>query len=145
MLVKLNRTDRRAGLAAALLAALAVGGMTEAPAQPARGTAPLGGEPQGTQAHWRPRVIASSPRAGTSAVDPVIRQISVTFDQDMGTEISWTGRANTAEFPATPAGQSAHWRDRRTCVLPVNKRPAEGCPPIRSIIPSRPGRSPDIS
>jgi hypothetical protein len=31
--------------------------------------------------------------------------------------MSWTGGGS--EFPKSPEGQKAHWRDKRTCVLPV--------------------------
>jgi hypothetical protein len=33
--------------------------------------------------------------------------------------MAWTKRDNGPYFPTTPDGQQARWRDRRTCVLPV--------------------------
>jgi len=50
-------------------------------------------------------------------VDPGLKEITVTFDRDMAAGFSWTGGG--PEFPPAPAGAKARWRDRRTCVLPV--------------------------
>ena len=50
-------------------------------------------------------------------MDPALKEITVTFDQDMGGGMSWTGAG--PEFPSIPDGKQAHWRDKRTCVLPV--------------------------
>jgi len=41
----------------------------------------------------------------------------VTFDQDMDKGFSWTGGG--PEYPTSPQGAKAQWRDKRTCVLPV--------------------------
>ena len=48
---------------------------------------------------------------------PRLKEITVTFDQDMGGGFSWTGGG--PDYPPTPEGQKAQWRDKRTCVLPV--------------------------
>ena len=48
---------------------------------------------------------------------PRSTEITVTFDQEMGGGMSWTGGG--PEFPPSPEGQKAQWRDKRTCVLPV--------------------------
>ena len=75
---------------------------------------PSSARAQGTM----PRVIATSPAVGAEDVDPSIGEITVTFDRDMGKGMSWTG--GPPDFPPIPEGQRAHWRDARTCVLPVN-------------------------
>jgi hypothetical protein len=64
-----------------------------------------------------PRIIKTSPDIGATEVDPGLTEITVTFDRDMGDGMSWTGGGS--EFPKSPEGQQARWRDKRTCVLPV--------------------------
>ena len=64
-----------------------------------------------------PQIVSTSPARGASDVDPGLKEITVTFDQDMEAGMSWTGGG--PEFPSTPEGQKGHWRDKRTCVLPV--------------------------
>lgn len=64
-----------------------------------------------------PRIVATSPANGATGVDPGLTEITVTFDQDMAEGFSWTGGG--PQYPKTPQGQRPHWRDRRTCVLPV--------------------------
>lgn len=64
-----------------------------------------------------PKIIATSPAVGATDVDPALTEISVTFDQDMGGGMSWTGGG--PEFPPARQGQKAQWRNKRTCVLPV--------------------------
>lgn len=64
-----------------------------------------------------PRVVATMPPAGSTDVDPELKYITVAFDQDMGEGFSFTGGG--PEFPAVPEGKGPVWKDRRTCVLPV--------------------------
>jgi len=64
-----------------------------------------------------PRVVTTSPPIGATDVYPALTEITVTFDQDMGGGMSWTGGG--PEFPAAPEDQKAQWRSPRTCVLPV--------------------------
>jgi beta-lactamase regulating signal transducer with metallopeptidase domain len=64
-----------------------------------------------------PKIIATSPAVGASDVDPGLTEITVTFDQDMGGGMSWTGGG--PQFPPTREGQKAQWRNKRTCALPV--------------------------
>ena len=78
---------------------------------------PAAGSPAGSNAQAPPRIIATSPAVGAKNVDPELTEITVTFDQDMGGGMSWTGGG--PEFPPSPEGQKAQWRDKRTCVLPV--------------------------
>ena len=64
-----------------------------------------------------PQIVSSSPARGAKDVDPALKEISVTFDQDMDGGMSWTG--GPPQFPPTPQGKKAYWRDKRTCVMPV--------------------------
>ena len=67
-----------------------------------------------------PKVIKAVPDNGATNVDPDLREIRVTFDQDMNrVSYSWTGGGET--FPKL-RGQP-RWIDRRTCVLPVQLEP----------------------
>jgi len=68
-----------------------------------------------------PSIVSTSPATGATDVNPALSEITVTFDRDMGGGFSWTGGG--PEFPSSPAGQKAHWRDKRTCVLPVQLEP----------------------
>ena len=68
-------------------------------------------------AQGAPQIVSSSPARAATEVDPALKEITVTFDQDMEEGMSWTGGG--PELPPTPEGQKAHWRDKRTCVLPV--------------------------
>jgi hypothetical protein len=68
-----------------------------------------------------PRVVASFPPDGATEVDPAIKEITVTFDQDMQPGFSFTG--NKPEFPPSPEGAEPDWRDKRTCFLPVQLEP----------------------
>jgi hypothetical protein len=68
-------------------------------------------------AQGAPQVVSCSPTRGASDVDPALKEITVTFDQDMEEGMSWTGGG--PEFPSIPEGKKAHWQDKRTCVLPV--------------------------
>lgn len=64
-----------------------------------------------------PNIVATSPAVGATDVDPTLKEITVTFDQDMRGGFSWTGGG--PDFPPASEGQKAQWRDKRTCVLPV--------------------------
>jgi hypothetical protein len=64
-----------------------------------------------------PKIVATSPVAGATEVDPAVTEITVTFNQEMDSGMSWTGGG--PQFPTSPEGQKAQWRDKRTCVLPV--------------------------
>jgi beta-lactamase regulating signal transducer with metallopeptidase domain len=110
MIAKFRRTNRVPALAGALFIGLGLVTLTDAQTagkSPARNAA--GGRP--------PNIIATSPPVGATDVDPGLKEIIVTFDQDMGGGMSWTGGGS--EYPPAPEGQRARWRDKRTCVLPV--------------------------
>ena len=66
----------------------------------------------------RPVVIKCVPDAGSTAVDPGITEIRVTFSKDMqpGTW-SW-GMINKESYPGT-SDSPRYLDDKRTCVLPV--------------------------
>lgn len=66
-----------------------------------------------------PRIVSTTPKIGASDVDPGLKEITVTFSQDMGRGFSWTGGGPL--FPKT-AGKPS-WRTTRTCVLPVALEP----------------------
>lgn len=85
------------------------GAVAEAPSS-------LAETPVQSQGQW-PRVIATSPQIGETGVVTSVNEITVTFDRDMLTGMSWTG--GPPEFPPTDESQKAKWKDKRTCVLPV--------------------------
>lgn len=64
-----------------------------------------------------PHVVATTPAVGATDVNPALTEITVAFDQDMGSGMSWTGGG--PDFPVGREGEKAYWRDKRTCVLPV--------------------------
>ncbi len=68
-----------------------------------------------------PQIASSEPARGAKDVDPGLKEITVTFDQDMEGGMSWTGGG--PQFPKIPAGKKGYWRDKRTCVLPVKLQP----------------------
>jgi hypothetical protein len=76
-----------------------------------------GGLSSAHAAQGAPQIVSASPARGASDVDPALKEVAVTFDQDMEEGMSWTGGGS--EFPPIPEGKQAHWRDKRTCVLPV--------------------------
>ncbi len=69
-----------------------------------------------------PRILFTKPANSATDVDPLIKEISVTFDQDMSEGFSWTGSG--PEYPPSPDGAAVQWRGKRTCVLPVKLQPA---------------------
>ncbi|MGP8198543.1 MAG: M56 family metallopeptidase [Limisphaerales bacterium] len=105
MIAKFHKSNGSFVLAGTLLAALAVITLTDAQTGP----------------NVAPRIISTSPRVGAKDVDPSLKEITVTFDRDMDGGMSWTGGG--PNFPKSPEGARAQWRDKRTCVLPVTLRP----------------------
>ena len=104
MVTNLNKKNPRPALAASLLAGLAL-------------IAQSGGLSSAQAAQGAPQIVSTSPARGAADVNPSLKEITVTFDQDMGDGMLWTGGG--PEFPAILEGAQAHWRDNRTCVLPV--------------------------
>ncbi len=106
MITKFHGLNHGFAVAACLLAGLGMVTLTDA--QPDKSDGP-------------PHIVATSPKAGVTDVDPALREITVTFDRDMGGSMSWTGGG--PDMPKSPAGAKAHWRNKRTCVLPVKLQP----------------------
>jgi len=66
-----------------------------------------------------PRVVKTSPETGDMAVDPSIKEITVTFNEDMMTDNMWSwAMASKETFPKIN-GQVHYLDDKRTCVAPV--------------------------
>jgi beta-lactamase regulating signal transducer with metallopeptidase domain len=111
MIAKFHKSNRGFAVAAALLAGLGLVTLTDAQ---------TGANPNTTtpaQTGGPPHLVATSPKTGAFNVDPALKEITVTFDRDMDEGMSWTGSGPA--FPKSPDGAKAHWRDKRTCVLPV--------------------------
>ncbi len=85
------------------------------------GDAAKTGKNQRPKTNW-PTIVETSPKIGATDVDPATTEISVTFDRDMGGGMSWTGGG--PDFPTSPEGSMATWKDKRTCVLPVQLKRA---------------------
>ena len=67
-----------------------------------------------------PSVIKTVPQAGSTDVDPSLKEITVTFSKDMITDRMWAVVQISKEtFPKT--GKNIHYKDdQRTCVIPVH-------------------------
>ena len=104
MVTRLKEANRWPALTAGLIIGLAL-------------LAQSGGLSSARAAQGAPQIVSTTPARGASDVDPALKEITVTFDQDMEEGMSWTGAG--PEVPPTPEGKQAHWRDKRTCVLPV--------------------------
>lgn len=69
-------------------------------------------------------VLKTVPAAGDTAVDPALKEISVTFSKDMKTNRMWSiCQISKESFPQS-AGQ-IHYTDNRTCVMPVKLEPGK--------------------
>jgi hypothetical protein len=68
--------------------------------------AQYGGLSSAQAAQGAPQIVSTSPTRGASDVDPAIKEITVTFDQDMEEGMSWTGGG--PEFPSIPEGKQGH-------------------------------------
>jgi len=67
-------------------------------------------------AEGAPKIVSTSPAIGAKDVDPALKEIRVTFDQEMAGGFSWTGGGEV--FPEV--SEKPHWEaDKKTCVLPV--------------------------
>jgi RNA polymerase sigma-70 factor (ECF subfamily) len=104
MITRRKQTNHALALTAGMFTALALMAYT-------------GGLSSAQAVQGAPQIVSSSPARGATDVDPALKEITVTFDQDMEEGMSWTGGG--PEFPQIPEGQKGHWRDKRTCVLPV--------------------------
>ena len=90
MIMKHKQTNRWPALAAGLFTGLVLIAQSDglSSAQAAQGA---------------PQIVSTSPARGASDVDPALKEITVTFDQDMEEGMSWTGGG--PEFPQIPEGQ----------------------------------------
>lgn len=69
-----------------------------------------------------PKVISTSPKTGSQDVDPVIREISVTFSEPM-TDKGWSwSHEDKNKFPQT-TGEPYYADNYTRCVLPVKLEP----------------------
>jgi hypothetical protein len=66
-----------------------------------------------------PSVIKTVPQAGDAAVDPALKEITVTFSKDMMTNRMWAVCQISKDTFPTTAGQIHYLSDQRTCVVPV--------------------------
>jgi len=72
-----------------------------------------------------PRVVKTSPETGDMAVDPSIKEITITFNEDMMTDNMWSWvMASKETFPQIN-GQVHYLDDKRTCVAPVKLEPGK--------------------
>ncbi len=72
-----------------------------------------------------PSVVKTVPPAGDTAVDPGLKEISVTFSKDMMTERMWAICQISKETYPESAGEIHYMADKRTCVMPVKLQPAK--------------------
>jgi beta-lactamase regulating signal transducer with metallopeptidase domain len=112
MIAKFKKTSGWPVFAASACAVLALVTLTDA-----NSAQPAGGASRAADDKGPPQIASTTPAVGATEVDPALTEIIVTFDRDMGGGFSWTGGG--PDYPPTPAGQKAIWRDKRTCVLPV--------------------------
>lgn len=70
-----------------------------------------------------PSVVKTVPQAGSTDVDPALKEISVTFSKNMLTKRMWAVvQISNETFPKTRKG--IHYLDdQRTCVIPVDLEP----------------------
>jgi hypothetical protein len=72
-----------------------------------------------------PVVVRTVPQSGDLAVDPTLKEISVTFSKDMTTVEMWSWAEITPDSFPKLAGKPHYLGDRRTCVLPVKLEPGK--------------------
>ena len=71
----------------------------------------------------KPEIVAMNPANGAKSVDPGLKELRITFNVPMAGGFSWTGGG--PHFPKIPEGKRPYWtEDRKTCVLPVELKPA---------------------
>jgi len=80
-------------------------------------------EPETQPKRPYPEIVKTVPEIGATDVPANLKEISVTFDRDMGKGMSWTG--GKPFFPPIDPGKKGRWVDQRTCVLPVKLKRGE--------------------
>ncbi len=79
-----------------------------------------------TVASMPPSVVKTVPQCGDMAVDPALKEISVTFSKDMLTKRMWAiCQISKETFPEKGNGQIHYLADKRTCVFPVTLQPGK--------------------
>lgn len=73
------------------------------------------------QQNYPPRVVKTIPEIGSNNVNPDLKNIVVTFNQDMGQGRSCTGGGPT--FPKI--SDNVYWKNSRTFVMPVDLEPGK--------------------
>ncbi|MBM3860024.1 MAG: hypothetical protein FJ395_10280 [Verrucomicrobia bacterium] len=73
-----------------------------------------------------PSVVKTVPQSGDMAVDPALKEISVTFSKEMLTDKMWAiCQISKETFPEKGNGQIHYLPDKRTCVFPVKLQPGK--------------------
>ena len=72
-----------------------------------------------------PVVVKTFPQAGETAVDPSIKEISVTFSKEMMTKDMWSWVMVSKESFPNISGEVKYLKDKKTCVAPVNLEPGK--------------------
>ena len=70
-----------------------------------------------------PVVVKTFPQAGETAVDPSIKEISVTFSKEMMTKDMWSWVMVSKESFPNISGEVKYLKDKKTCVAPVSLEP----------------------
>ena len=70
-------------------------------------------------------VVKTAPAAGSTDVDPALKELSFTFSKDM-TDGSWSVcQTSDDTFPESGDGKIHYLSDKRTCVMPVKLQPGK--------------------
>ena len=72
-----------------------------------------------------PSAVKTVPQAGDTAVDPALKEITVTFSKDMMTDRMWSFCQISDETFPEKAGEIHYLPDKRTCVMPVKLEPGK--------------------
>ncbi len=72
-----------------------------------------------------PSVVKTVPQAGDTAVDPALKEVSVTFSKDMMTDRMWAFCQISKETALNSDGEVHYLPDKRTCVMPVKLEPGK--------------------
>ena len=72
-----------------------------------------------------PVVVATVPTSGDMAVDSSLKEISVTFSEEMLTNRMWSWVMESKETFPQMTGKPRYLDDKKTCVLPVKLEPGK--------------------
>ena len=72
-----------------------------------------------------PVVVATVPTSGDMAVDPSLKEIRVTFSDEMLTDRMWSWVMESKETFPKMTGKPHYLDDKKTCVLPVKLEPGK--------------------